>query len=1119
MTTSSMAGARPYHLTIDGFAAHHLYVHSLKGREAISEAWSFEVAVTSDVGDDLEQTALGKRAVLQFDVAEKERSFYGVVAAVKLVQISAVAHRIRYQVRVVPRLWLLKRKQRTRIFQKMSVPEVVTSVLLEAGVAARWQLTRTYPKRQYCTQYEETDYKFIRRLLAEEGIYFYFPQGGPISDVARLGDEPGALLRVAAGSLVGSVASMAETLIPGDTFIGADDAACYPPLRGDDASALAVSTAAAMGAASGVAGTGSADVTEKGAAPALRFLENEDAAVTKRDKVTRFELHNTVRSSAATFRDYDPDKPMVRLQSVAVSTDPFPPSPFEVAASAAAAAENMATPAVAKADTVANETGGTLGQKVPFEVYEHHAPYLFPSWTLERDEALKILRQKRRRASVVSGESSCSDLCPGHRFALDAHPAPQLDREWVVTSVEHHGETHPEGGEWKVYWASFACTPTSMTIVPARPRRRSVQVALTATVVGPRGEDIHVDERGRIKVQFHWDRDGHHDENSSCWIRSMQPWAGAGWGHQFIPRIGTEVVVVFEGGDPDKPMVIGSLYNGTHPPSFKLPEDKTRSGIRTRSSPGGTGFNELSFEDATAREQIYLHAQRNLDEVVGQNHTLLVRNDELIRVLQNRIDRIERNLEVHVSGDQTNRVAGNRIDVVSGSADVRVSGMMVTRVEGKERREVQSAADLVYADDLTTRVLGCQTTIVGKHDKERTWMVHAEGSSQVSGSRGVKLISDEEVVLQVGKSSIRLTKEKIELDAPSVSTTGKGGSMSVADEGLVLRSKDDARLAMGKSMLLKTEGASMWMQKEVKVDGQKILLNSPEQAKDEPPKEPEPPTKIDLKAQDGEPISYQRFVVRMEDGSEVGGKTGEDGKAQIDLGSSGKIIFPDVTMPGDSSSKGDLEPHVVKQGEYLQKLAFVHGFDADLVWNDERNTDLRKLRPDPGVLLPGDVLLIPKKRQEGQPIHKGTENSYTVVVPRVKVELVFRDGDQPLAGASCEVHGLGAAAAEPKKTDGDGKLELDVPVTTREVSVVFPEREGMTFHFYIGDMDPVNEASGVEKRLLNLGYLPVYYAHDPDEKDAWVQKALRSFQADSGIDPTGELDEATQKALLDSHQA
>jgi uncharacterized protein involved in type VI secretion and phage assembly len=1162
----------PYQLSVDGFDPGHFRVHSFTGKETISSIWSFDLVVTGDAGGDaVEQTALGKRATLLFNVGDAQRAFYGIVASVRVAQAHQVDHSIKYHVRVVPRLWLLKRKQRTRIFQNMRVPDIVTSVLLEAGIDARWQLTRTYPQREYCTQYEETDYRFVTRILAEAGIFFYFPQGPAVDAAALAADSVvsavagagstliGDVAGQGVGALVGSVASMAETLIPGDTFVGADDAVCYPPLRGDNGAALAASTAtalasaaadvlgigggiagAAIGAASAVAGTVIADLTEGAqAVPVLHFLANEEAAVQKQDKVTRFSLRNTVRSSAATFRDYDPDRPMVRLQSKAVSTAPFPPSPFEIAAAAAAAAENVATTAesvvpgasgalsavdsaISTVDSAVNEVAGALGQKVPFEVYEHHGDFLFPKWAFGSDEAPRILRQKRRRASVAEGEGGCSDLCAGHRFALDDHPAQQLDGDYVVVAVEHRGQAHPEGeGRWTVYWNAFECAPAVMPYVPPRPRRKSVQVALTATVVGPRGEDIHVDEKGQIKVQFHWDREGTYDENSSCWIRTMQPWGGAGWGHQFIPRIGMEVVVTFEGGDPDKPMVLGSLYNGTHPFPFKLPEDKTRSGIRTHSSPGG-GFNELSFEDAGSQEQIYLHAQRNLDEVVGLNHTLLVRNDELVRILRNRVDRVEKDLEEHVGGDHKTQVTGNRVDVVEGSADHRVSGALVTRVEGKERREVQQNADLVYTQDLTTRVLGCQTTIVGKNDQKRAWVTHAEGTAELSGLDRVRLVSEKEVLLVVGKSSLRIAPDRIELHAPTVTTTGAGGGIRVGDDGVALKSKDKAKLTMGKEMALQTDGASMNMGQEVTLQGQKIHMKSPDPGSGDPDKDPDPPTKVELKDQDGNPVPYQRFVVKQDDGAEIGGKTDKDGKAEPDLKSGGKIIFPDLTMPDDKSGKGDPAPYVVKQGEYLAKLAFVRGFDADDVWNDGKNADLKQKRPDPNVLAPGDVLQIPTAKKEGQPISKGTTNPYTVNIPKVKVDLLFRDGDQPLADRPCEVLGLGAPDASlPQTTDGGGKLSLDVPVTTREFFVSFPgqdQKEGTALHYFMGDIDPVDEGSGVTQRLVNLGYLPAYFDDDADRAADLIKNAVAAFQAENGLDPSGVVDDATRKALMDGHQ-
>jgi type VI secretion system secreted protein VgrG len=355
-----------------------------------------------------------------------------------------------------------------------------------------------------------------------------------------------------------------------------------------------------------------------------------------------------------------------------------------------------------------------------------------------------------------------------------------------------------------------------------------------------------------------------------------------------------EVVVTFEGGDPDKPMVLGSVYNGTHPMPFLLPGDKTRSGIRTQSTPGGGGFNELSFEDATGNEQIYIHAQKNMNEVVEKNHSLLVKNDEFIRILANRVDTIERDLEEHVLGDHRTRVDGNRLDVVAGNADERVSGILVTRVEGKERRSVQGTTDFEYADDVTTRARGCITTLVGKEDKKRSWVTHAAGTADLSSTDATRVTSAKELVLGVGKSFIRITADKIELSSASVTAKGGGAGLSASDDGLAISSKGDAQMVVGKKLVLKTDGASVAMEKEMKIDGQKILLNSPASAKDAPAKPPKPPTQIEILDESGAPIAHHRFLVKLDDGSEVSGFTDKDGKAELDLPSGGQITFPDL---------------------------------------------------------------------------------------------------------------------------------------------------------------------------------------------------------------------------------
>jgi uncharacterized protein involved in type VI secretion and phage assembly len=1091
----------PYQISVDGFAPDHFRVRSFIGKEAVSEAYSFDLVVDCDSdGDAVERVILGQRATLVFNVGDAPRAFHGIVASARLDEVHFASQSIKYRLRVVPRLWLLKRKQRTRIFQRMRVPEIVASVLLEAGISARFQLTRAYPQREYTTQYEETDYRFIKRILAEAGIYFYFPQGSTPDSAAHSASSMASF----------SSAAIGEGLIPGDTVICADDAACYPPLRGDNAATLAASTAAALapavGAAAGVGQGGAGAVMGSVAAaagtviaelagafvdvPILRFLANEGGALQTPDCVTRFTLRNTVRSSAAAFRDYDPDRPMMRLESTAVSSQPFAASSLSIVSGAASA----------------------LGENVPSEVYEHHSPFLFPKWSFAADEAPRILRQKRRRASIASGESGCTDLCVGHRFALQQHLASHLDGVYVVVSVEHRGATRASTGQpFTVYANTFECAPAEMTYVPPRPKRTSVQVSLTATVVGPAGQEIHVDERGQIKVQFHWDRQGTYDEKSSCWIRTMQPWAGAAWGHQFIPRVGMEVVVVFEGGDPDKPMVLGSLYNGTHPPPFLLPGDKTRSGIRTQSSPGGGGFNELSFQDAAGTEQIYVCAQRNLDEKVGKNHTLLVQNDEFLRILGNRVDTIEKNLEERVKGDRVSLVEGNRSDVVKGNADQRVTGMLVTRVEGRERCDVEGPADLVYAGDLTVRVLGCSTTIVGKNDKKRTWTTHAEGTAALSGLDRLELSSDAEIFLKVGDSSLRMTKDRIELSASAIVTKGEGGKLSVTKDGLSMKSSD-TQLMMGDKLVIKSESASISMGKELKLDGVKILLNSPDVATDEPPKPPDPLTKVKLADQDGNPVPFQRFVAKLDDGTEVGGKTDKEGKAELELANGGNIVFPDLAM-ADEPAQGDMQPYLLRQGDYLAKLAFAHGFDADKAWNDGKNAELKAKRKNPNILHPGDIVYFPRAPRQGKPLQKGTSNAYAVNVPRTTVRLKL--SDVRLFNTSYVVEGLGSI---PKGTTGaDGGITLQVPVHVRVLNISFPEKH-ITCAVRVGNLDPVDERSGARRRLEHLGYRRASEVSETEaDAEASDRLAFAAFQRKEGLEPTGELDDATKSALTKAH--
>lgn len=209
-----------------------------------------------------------------------------------------------------------------------------------------------------------------------------------------------------------------------------------------------------------------------------------------------------------------------------------------------------------------------------------------------------------------------------------------------------------------------------------------------------------------------------------------------------------------------------------------------------------------------------------------------------------------------------------------------------------------------------------------------------------------------------------------------------------------------------------------------------------------------------------------------------------------------------------------MTPYVVKQGDYLAKIAHAHGFDPDTVWNDPKNAELKETRA-PNLLHPGDILYVPAREPQWLPLHQGTNNVYVAKVPQTKVRLVFNDFDKPRANEPYRVLGLG----EPKEgtTDGEGAVEIQVPVHIREVQIHFPQTQ-VTYPVHIGDMDPIDESTGVRKRLGHLGYYqepsPGAGQNDAEENE---RAAIFAFQRDNALPTTGTLDDATKAKLLEKH--
>jgi len=367
-------------------------------------------------------------------------------------------------------------------------------------------------------------------------------------------------------------------------------------------------------------------------------------------------------------------------------------------------------------------------------------------------------------ANTISGGSSCSSFSAGQFFSLLKHEAKSEMGKYLLLSVHHQANDasyfSSQGGDQQ-YSNSFSCMPLENMYRPpmvyARPVMYGPQSAL---VTGPKGEEIYIDEFGRIKVQFMWDQLGKKDENSSCFIRVMQSFAGNGWGSSFIPRIGHEVIISFLDGDPDRPIVTGSVYNGNNKPPYA---SKTQSGIKTHSTKegGADNYNEIRFEDKKASEQVYIQAEKDLDSYVKNNETLTVDNDRTKTVKNDENSYIEKNRNKTVTKDQTESIGGNNtIDV------------------GKDHTESISKNVSISIGENHTETIGKNMTITVDKDLQET--VNGKYSEAVTKEYGLKaktitMEADKEITFKTGSAKIVMKSNgDITISGKNINVKGSG---------------------------------------------------------------------------------------------------------------------------------------------------------------------------------------------------------------------------------------------------------------------------------------------------------------------------------------------------------
>ncbi len=493
---------------------------------------------------------LGGEARLTIERGDARRSFQGIVRHASLDEDRDGTY---VTLEVVPALWLATQSVDFRIYQDLTVPELIERLIPELlssrPQGVRNEVTRKYEKHEYLVQYHESHLEFLSRLCDEEGIWFYFDHDSGDHEVLVLGDSNEKRPPVSHGGAI-RFASSENLAIAGEAV-------------------LAVSHDESLGVENVV--VSGYDWSN----PSLSIKEVDEPA---KHSSSAFEVHDHFH---------------------AVRHHRYEESAGQYKKHTAGAQAAM--------------------QKERLHLTRHR-------WTV--------------RTTVVAARA-------GH--ALEITDADRHDGRYFIVGVSATGRAGSHGGN---YDNELEMIPESVSYRAPLPDRRIARGPETATVVGPDGDEIHTDQHGRVKVQFHWDRLGEKNEHSSAWLRVQQNWAGPGWGFVFIPRIGMEVIVQFLGGDPDRPIVTGCLYNGENRTPYKLDDEKTRSVLRTWSTPKTGGYNELSFEDKAGKEIFYMRAERDLVQEVLHDRDVDVGNDERIHIHANRESEIDGKERVEVHGQR-----------------------------------------------------------------------------------------------------------------------------------------------------------------------------------------------------------------------------------------------------------------------------------------------------------------------------------------------------------------------------------------------------------------------------------------------------------------------------------
>jgi type VI secretion system secreted protein VgrG len=560
------ASANTAHFTLHIPSVRHDFkVLAFEGDEAISQLYAIRVELVSEDPDVDVEALLSKPAFLQFGLNGE-----GIHGRIENVRVGDSGRRLtHYQLSLVPVLHYLQFSYNQRIFQHLTVPQIIAQVLKGHGIQADVYTfnVSTSPVREYCTQYAESDFELVQRLCAEDGIAWHHQHSATDHHL-----------------------------------VFTDDQTWFPKL---------------------------------GDVPYQQDL----GMVADQPVIKHFSQRFNTRTTQTKRRDYDFVRPSLLLE------------------------------------------GGFTAEFHPaLEDYRYGRP--IPSLDRAKALAKQALERHRSDYQLAEGNSDQAMLRSGHFFNLSEHPREACNDLWLLLSVKHTGkqpsaleesvtsDVKPEDGFTHGYRNSFSAIPWDVFYRPPLSQARQPLPMQTARVTGPVGEEIYCDDFGRVKIELPWDRAELNSDRSSCWVRVASNWAGEHFGSVTIPRVGMEVVVTFNEGDPDQPLITGCVPNTVTAVAYDLPEHKTKTVLRSQSSPATGGYNELMIEDRAGQEKIYLRAERDFEQLIQNDSTTTIGND--------RREQISRHSFISIGGEEEHKITGLRNTVLGADDRTTVAGSSYT---------------------------------------------------------------------------------------------------------------------------------------------------------------------------------------------------------------------------------------------------------------------------------------------------------------------------------------------------------------------------------------------------------------------------------------------------------